>query len=102
MDKKTEYLMLEYALKYSKKFNDKTGNPILDEKLTLPRGAGDSGSWFGFIIGFKLCYSLMSNKHDNDATRKTPSNNETVCAVQASTKTIETRCDRFRAKLNQE
>jgi hypothetical protein len=83
MNKLTEAFMYKFAKMYANKGNfTKTGIPILDERLSLPRDCHNAGSWFGFIAGFKLCYALMTGIYQNDTTTTTTSNIESDDALQ--------------------
>ncbi len=85
MNKLLEAQMLRYAKMYSNMGNfTKTGIAILDSKPSLPRDCLNPGGWFGFVIGFKMCYFILTNAKDveNDATRETTSNIESVHSFQ--------------------
>ena len=52
----------DLAKLYANKMNSKTGNPILDEVIILPKGIIDVGSYRAFIVGFNC--SENSNKDE--------------------------------------
>lgn len=64
MNKLIETEMYKYAKLYANKLNGKTGLDFLDEKLECPRYIHNAGLWFGFVIGFKVCYALLTAKED--------------------------------------
>ena len=62
--------MYAIAKIYSNKMNEKLNIkelPELDEKPTLPRDCKNAGNWFGFVMGFKVCYRMMQELRMNDA-----------------------------------
>lgn len=80
-----ERQMYKYALMYANKMNGKTGLRILDERDRMPIGASNAGAWYGFTVGFKMCYFLLTNAKDIEnaiTSAKTTSDNETVSTVQ--------------------
>lgn len=73
--KPIEDKMYELAALYANRMNSKLNIaewPELDEHNSLPKGCSNAGGWFGFIIGFKVCYKIMKGiqQHERNTTSK--------------------------------